>query len=140
MPVPRDTASHRGGVMTRELSQFENYLVHEFVEDYVDGIMSRRDMMRRVLYIIGGVATTATVLTRLGVKSASAQEGTPAPAPTPTGPRSSVSVAEDDPRVTGFDITFRGLDGAEIIAYQAMPSPDDGPFPVVVLAHDNRGL
>ncbi len=35
--------------MTRQLSQFENYLVHEFVDDYVDGIMSRRDMMRRVL-------------------------------------------------------------------------------------------
>jgi hypothetical protein len=35
--------------MTRELSQFETYLVHEFVDDYVDGIMSRRDMMRRVL-------------------------------------------------------------------------------------------
>ena len=59
--------------MTRELSQFENYLVHEFVEDYVDGIMSRRDMMRRVLHITGGVAATATVLTQLGVKPASAR-------------------------------------------------------------------
>src|SRR5829696_3210794 len=126
--------------MPRELSQFENYLVHEFVEDYVDGIMSRRDMVRRVLHIIGGVATTATVLTQLGVKSASAQEGTPAPPPTPTGPRSSVSVAENDPRVTASDITFPGLDGAEIFAYQAMPSSGDGPFPVVLLAHDNRGL
>jgi carboxymethylenebutenolidase len=126
--------------MTRELSQFENYLVHEFVEDYVDGIMSRRDMMRRVLLIIGGVATTATVLTQLGVKSASAQEGTPAPPPTPTGPRSTVSVLEDDPRITASDITFPGLDGAEITAYQAMPSSGDGPFPVVLIAHDNRGL
>ena len=64
--------------MAKELSQFERYLVHEFVEDYVDGIMSRRDMMRRVLHITGGVAATATVLTHYGVKSASAQEGTPA--------------------------------------------------------------
>ena len=67
--------------MTRELSQFENYLVHEFVDDYVDGLMSRRDMMRRVLHITGSVAATATVLTQLGVKSTSAQEGTPAPRP-----------------------------------------------------------
>jgi len=44
----------------------------------------RRDMMRRVLHITGGVAATATVLTQLGVTSASAQEGTPPPAPTPT--------------------------------------------------------
>ena len=57
--------------MARELSQFENYLVHEFIEDYTDGIMSRRDMMSRVLHITGGVATTATVLTQLGVKAAS---------------------------------------------------------------------
>ncbi len=29
----------------KQLNQFETYLVHEFVEDYEDGIMSRRDMM-----------------------------------------------------------------------------------------------
>jgi carboxymethylenebutenolidase len=126
--------------MARELSQFENYLVHEFVEDYVDGIMSRRDMMRRVLHITGGVAATATVLTRLGVKPASAQDGTPAPRPTPTGPRSPVSVPENDPSVTTTDITFPGLDGAVIMAYQAMPSSGDGPFPVVLICHENRGL
>jgi carboxymethylenebutenolidase len=126
--------------MSRELSQFENYLVHEFVEDYADGIMSRRDMVGRVLHITGGVAATATVLTQLGVKSASAQEGTPPPAPTATGPRSSVSVPEDDPRVTGSDVTFPGADGAEITAYQAIPSSGDGPFPVVLICHENRGL
>ena len=126
--------------MARELSQFENYLVHEFVEDYVDGIMSRRDMMRRVLHITGSVAATATVLTQLGVKSASAQEGTPAPPPTPTGPRSSVSVPGDDPRITASDVTFPGADSAEITAYQAMPSSGNGLFPVVLICHENRGL
>lgn len=128
--------------MARELSQFENYLVHEFVDDYVDGIMSRRDMMRRVLHITGGVATTATLLTSLGVKPASAQDATPTapPAPTPTGPRSSVSVPEDDPAVTAADITFPGAEGAEITAYQAMPSSGEGPFPVVLICHENRGL
>jgi carboxymethylenebutenolidase len=125
--------------MTRELSQFETYLVHEFVEDYVDGIMSRRDMMRRVLHITGGVAATATVLTQLGVKPASAQEGTPVP-PSPTELRSSVSVAEDDPRISASDISFPGADGAEIMAYQAMPSAGDGRFPVVLICHANRGI
>jgi carboxymethylenebutenolidase len=126
--------------MPRELSQFERYLVHEFVEDYVDGLMSRRDMMRRVLHITGSVAATATVLTRYGVKSVSAQEGTPAPPPTPTGPRSTVSVAEDDPRITASDITFPGAGGAEITAYQAMPSAAAGRYPVVLICHENRGL
>jgi carboxymethylenebutenolidase len=126
--------------MPRELSRFERYLVHEFVEDYVDGIMSRRDMTRRVLHIVGGVATTATVLTQLGVKPAAAQDGTPAPAPTPTEPRSSVSVPEDDPRITASAVSFPGLDGAEVTAYQALPSSGDGPFPVVLICHENRGL
>lgn len=126
--------------MTRELSQFENYLVHEFVEDYVDGIMSRRDMVSRVLHITGGVAATATVLTQLGVKSAAAQEGTPAPPPTPTGPRSTVSVPADDPGISASDVTFPGAGGDEITAYQVMPAEGDGPFPVVLICHENRGL
>ena len=126
--------------MPRELSQFERYLVHEFIEDYVDGIMSRRDMMRRVMHITGSVAATATVLTQFGVKSTSAQEGTPAPPPTPTGPRGTVSVAEDDPNISASDVTFPGADGADVTAYQAMPSSGDGPFPVVLICHENRGL
>lgn len=124
----------------RELTQFENYLVHEFVDDYVDGIMSRRDMMRRVLHITGGVATTATILTKLGVRPASAQDATPPPSLTPAGPQSPISVAEDDPRVTGGDITFPGGDSVEITAYQALPAEHDGPLPVVLICHENRGL
>lgn len=128
--------------MGKELTQFENYLVHEFVDDYVDGIMSRRDMMRRVLHITGGVASCATILTQLGVRSVSAQEATPTapPPPTPTGPRSTVSVPEDDPAVTAQDITFPGANGDEITAYQAMPSSGEDPFPVVLICHENRGL
>ena len=126
--------------MARELSQFENYLVHEFVEDYVDGIMSRRDMMSRVLHITGGVATTATILTQLGVKPAAAQEATPAPRPTPTEAQSSVAVPEDDPGISASDVTFPGADGDDIMAYQVMPAEGDGPFPVVLICHENRGL
>jgi carboxymethylenebutenolidase len=130
----------------KELNQFETYLVHEFVEDYEDGIMSRRDMVGRVVHIAGGVAAAATLLTRMGVKPVSAQEGTP-PVPTPTAPRSTVSVAEDDPRIAGQDVTYPGLDGAEIMAYMAMPAggatPTAGaaaPLPAVMICHENRGL
>lgn len=132
----------------KELNQFEAYLVHEFVEDYEDGIMSRRDMVHRVLHITGGVAAAATALTRLGVKPASGQEGTPPPAPTPTGPRSPESVAADDPRIEGRDIAYPGLDGAEIMAYMAVPAAGATPaagaaaagLPAVMVCHENRGL
>jgi carboxymethylenebutenolidase len=130
----------------KQLGQFDEYLVHEFVEDYRDGHLSRRDMVRRVLYIVGSVAGTATVLTRLGVtpvvRGAEAQQATPAP----SGPRSPISVPADDPRVVGEDITFPGSDGATIMAYQARPSGTagsptaGGALPVVLVCHENRGL
>jgi carboxymethylenebutenolidase len=49
-------------------------------------------------------------------------------------------VAEDDPSITVSDITFPAGDGEEVSAYQAMPSSGDGPFPVVLICHENRGL
>ncbi|MBA2520657.1 MAG: dienelactone hydrolase family protein [Chloroflexia bacterium] len=133
----------------KELNQFERYLVHEFVEDYQDGLLSRRDMVARVVRITGGVATTATMLTTLGVAplTASAQSATPPPAPTPTGPRSPDSVAADDSRVEAGDITFPGPDGSTLLAYQAMAAGGATPMadgaaglPVVLICHENRGL
>jgi carboxymethylenebutenolidase len=133
----------------RPLGQFENYLVHEFVEDYEDGLMTRRDMMRRVLHITGSVAATATILTKLGVtpmsrSAAAAQEASPTAVP---GPRSPISVPADDPRIIGEDITFPNAD-ATIMAYQARPSgmggtpvaEAGGAAPLVLICHENRGL
>ena len=129
----------------KELNQFERYLVHEFVEDYQDGIMSRRDMMARVVRITGSTAAAAAWLTKLGVDPTSAQEATPAP-PTATESRSPESVPADDPRVQAGDITFPGPDGVTFMAYQAMPggeatpTAEGGGLPVVLLCHENRGL
>ena len=51
----------------KAIGPFHQYLIHEFVEDYRDGLMSRRDMIRRVIYITGGVASAATVLSSMGI-------------------------------------------------------------------------
>lgn len=140
----------------RELNQFQRYLVHEFVDDYNDGMMSRRDMMARVLKITGSAAAAATTLTALGVKAADANE----PARlllqgTPTA-QSPLSVPENDPAVAGTDIEFAG-DDATIRAYEARPgaggtpvagtpgvaaSPvaGSGGLPLVLVCHENRGL
>jgi carboxymethylenebutenolidase len=134
----------------RRFEPFENYLIREFVEDYQDGLMSRRDMIRRVIGITGGVAAAATVLTSLGLtpmtRAAYAQETTPVA----SGPQSPLSVAADDPRIIGEDITFPG-DGATIMAYTARPSSElaspvaeSSPVPAglaaVLVCHENRGL
>jgi carboxymethylenebutenolidase len=138
----------------RRLEPFEDYLIHEFVNDYLEGHMSRRDMIRRVLYITGGVAATATVLTSLGItpmtRAAYAQETTPVS----SGSQSPLSVAEDDPRVLTVDISFEGND-TTILGYAAKPSGNNigtaeavvmaspsagGALPVVMICHENRGL
>src|SRR5215203_1760160 len=51
-----------GETNMRALTQIENYLIHEFVEDFEDGLLSRRGLVRRVIGITGGVATAATAL------------------------------------------------------------------------------
>ena len=133
----------------REMTQMQQYLVHEFIDDYHDGVMSRRDMVRRVLHSAGGVAATATLLTTMGVPTATAQDATPAAGTpsmaTPTGPQSPLSVPEDDSRVTSTTITFPGGDGATITAYEARPAsggatPAGGTLPLVLVCHENRGL
>ncbi len=136
----------------RELNQFERYLVHEFVDDYNDGVMTRRDMMRRVVHITGGVAAAATTLTALGVKAADAkservlfQQGTPVSS-------SPLSVPADDPSIVATDVTFDSS-GALISAYEARPAKSaastpmvaatpvtGGGLPLILVCHENRGL
>lgn len=131
----------------KPLKPFENYLIHEFVDDYNEGYLTRREMIKRVLFITGGVAATATVLTQLGVtpmtRAALAQETASTPAATAQSP---LSVAADDNRVLGEEITFPALDGSTVMAYQARPNPDSGtPMAMVIpalvlICHENRGL
>jgi carboxymethylenebutenolidase len=120
------------------LGQVERYLIHEFIEDYEDGLLSRRGLIRRVIGITGGVAAAATALTGFGVKpvlTAEAQESTPVPIP----PQSPLSVPADDPRIEGESISFEG-NGTTLLAYQAKPAGAAEPLPLVLVCHENRGL
>jgi carboxymethylenebutenolidase len=59
--------------MRPKLNDMQEYLVTEFVEDYLHGEMTRRDMIKRVLGITGGVAATASLLLALGCTPQQAQ-------------------------------------------------------------------
>ncbi len=131
------------------LNDMQRYLVHEFVEDYQDGLLSRRDLVAKLSYVAGGAAAAAAILTRFGVPAAAgAQEATPSPAP--AEPQSPLSVPEGDPSVTTAEITFPS-GGVSYTAYEARPSGDatpaaDSGTPVatapalVLICHENRGL
>lgn len=54
-------------------------------------------------------------------------------------PVSSVTVSPDDPAVQAGAVEFPASDGATLLGYHAYPQ-GDGPFPVVLVCHENRGL
>jgi carboxymethylenebutenolidase len=130
------------------LNPIQQYLVHEFVEDYQDGLMSRRGLVGRVLRITGNAAAAATILTALGVKAGGAEMMA---VQAVEGAQSPLSVDADDPRVVADEVTFPAADGATLMAYVAKPAGAGGtstpatpvpiaPFPVVLVCHENRGM
>jgi carboxymethylenebutenolidase len=139
----------------RPLNQFQRYLVHEFVDDYRDGVMTRRDMVARVLHITGSAAGAATMLTTLGVRAADAMQPVKLLRQGSATPQSPNSVPADDPAVLAQDITYPSSDGSTITAYEARPSgaagtpattsgamatPQASGLPVILVCHENRGL
>ena len=88
------------------------------------------------------VPTIAPVLTPAQVAATAAQAvlattataSIPTPVPVPAG----VRVPADAPSIDAGLVTFPG-EGLTLIGYQAKPK-GDGPFPAIVVAHENRGL
>ena len=74
------------------LNALQAYMVHEYVADYKAGYLSRRDLLRRVLNICGGLGSAATLLVALGCSQPAAQPtvapagGLSEPAGSPSGP------------------------------------------------------
>ena len=74
------------------LNPTQRYLVTEFVDNYEDGLMGRRDLLERVFRITGSAAAAAGTLLALGCAPAASGSpavptATPAPAPARGGRR-----------------------------------------------------
>ena len=48
------------------MTDFEQYVLGEHVEDFNDGIINRRELLRRVTLITGSLATTVALLEAMG--------------------------------------------------------------------------
>ena len=122
------------------LNPAQDYLIREFVDNYEDGVMSRRDLLERVLRITGSTAAAAGALLALGIRPAHADPLASAAfqAPPPTAPQSPFSVPEGDPALISGPVTFPGGDGATLLAYMARPRAD-GRYPAVLVQHENAG-
>lgn len=138
------------------------YLVSEFVEDYQEGHMTRRDALKRIAGILGSLALAESLLAACAPPAASTVQPEATTAPTrppatpvpptatlapptsaPTATRASsgatgVTIRPDDPAIEAGPVQFQGQ-GATILAYLARPK-GNGPFPAVLVCHENRGL
>lgn len=186
--------------MRDALNDMQLYLVDEFVEDYQEGHLSRREALRRIAAITGSLAFATATLAACGtpspsttsataaapiagttaaeatavataaaaeataVASAAATEATTATAPASSAPEAtaattaganttstaasaapaagtadpSVSVPANDPAIEARMVTFPG-EGVTLMGYLARPT-GDGPFPIILVCHENRGL
>ncbi len=145
------------------MNEIQRYLAEEHVEDFQDGLITRRELIRRVTLITGSGVAAAAFLAACGVGgSPGASVATAAPSPTsaattassvpqgqaPSGPYATppaqtttdgVTVRPDDERITAGDTEVPAADGAKLIGYLSRPRAD-GRYPGVIVIHENRGL
>jgi carboxymethylenebutenolidase len=132
------------------MTDFERYVVEEHIEDFNDGLISRRELIRRITFITGSATASVALLSAMGCSPTPA--GTPAPTPTarststqqdfatppPSPVADGITVKESDPRIMVAPLEVRGADGAPLISYHVKPS--SAVTGGVLVIHENRGL
>ncbi|HKW78788.1 MAG TPA: dienelactone hydrolase family protein [Candidatus Limnocylindria bacterium] len=143
-----------------ELNETQRYFVEEHVEDFRDGLITRRELVRRVTLIAGSAAAATTILAACDLSPRGASGISPTPAGTTTGGGASpttgfvasgpyatppaaattdgITVKPDDPRISVSKPDVRGTDGASLMAYMVKPNLS-GRVPGVIVIHENRG-
>lgn len=136
------------------MTDFKQYLLDEFVEDYQEGLISRREALKLIAGITGSMALASSLLaacapsaqpTQAAATALPTEPAAPTAAPTSvptTPPTQAPPTAEPTAQPTGEieaqDVQFEG-DGATLMGYWAKPV-GGGPYPIVLVAHENRGL
>ena len=137
------------------MTDFKRYLLDEFVEDYQEGHLSRREALKLIAGVTGSLALANTILAACAptpratstAAPTSARPAADAPAPSQPPPTSTpqpidTPVATATAGVSGeieaSDVEFPGAD-ATLTGYLARPA-GDGSYPAVLVCHENRGL
>lgn len=122
-----------------DVQRLKRYLAEEMVEEYEEGRMSRRQMIKTVGRILGVAVVSPPLLASLGCANPEANNAeAPEEAPVPENTTGGVTVEPDDPDIEVGEVEVPAEEG-EIRAYQARPD-GDGPFAAILLIHENRGL
>lgn len=113
------------------MTQFNAYLTEEVVEDYSDGIINRREALRRLGMLGVAVAVAGPLLAACDTVNQDGAAGPATDSPggsTPAGP---------SPQPTE-SITFAGTEGRNVQG--AWAAAADSPRGAVLVVHENRGL
>lgn len=126
--------------MTEYKQDLFRYVAEEFAEDYREGELQRREFLRRMTLLGGGVVGARTLIASLGIAGVSAAELAQAQTAPPQPDKASGAGMVDprDPGITVGPITY-GARGFTHLAYVARPV-GIAPAPGVLVIHENRGL
>ncbi|KQT50873.1 carboxymethylenebutenolidase [Aureimonas sp. Leaf454] len=91
-------------------------------DEYTHLTLDRRGFMAKLTALAGSATAAATIAPLLGASKAEA-----------------ALIAETDSRISAVWTTYEAA-GTEMKAYLAKPADGAGPFPAVIVIHENRGL
>ena len=131
-------------------TSLRDYILEEFIEDYQEGEINRREALQRIAAITGSVAIASAILAACATpdEQAASQETAGESSAQPASPTAEVqsaaestpgvTVSPDDPDIEANEVEVPG-DGVALMGYVAKPS-GDGSFPALLVCHENRGL
>ena len=111
--------------LTRTMKTTSAPQIDQLAAAYTGGQSNRRDFLARLTILTGSMAATHLLLEKSGLAQIISQHETAAN-------------AGDIPKISGTDVDF-GRENVKLTGYLAAPD-GDGPFPGVVVIHENRGL
>jgi carboxymethylenebutenolidase len=110
------------------MTELQRYLAEEIAEDHVDGIITRREALRRLGLLGLGMAAASSLLAGFAADAAAAGRAPLASAAQPTGLQAAVATEP---------ITFVGPKGRTLLGAWAAAEQARGG---VLVIHENRGL
>jgi len=132
-------------------TDFKGYLLSEFLEDYEQGLLTRREAGKLIAGIVGSLTLAESLLAACAPAATNRSSGslTPAsavsesPGASSSGPTASSTGAElptasESGSPAAGEVQIPGTD-TPLLAYLARPA-GDGPHPAVLVCHENRGL
>lgn len=119
------------------MTPLQRYIAEEIATDHVDGLLSRREALRRLALIGMGTAAATALIAACGEQKTAAPPTSESPTPSPTP---SPSVGGPPPGSAGAlptsPITWAGPAGQLQGAWAAAPQPRGG----VLVIYENKGL